>query len=73
MAGGLGRSPGQEGVFLRVKQQTQDFWNQQKQAYIDLRPISIPGSKSGLFDSKVGSGVNLTIMSIEQLEAESHS
>ena len=27
-------SPGQEGIVLRVKQQTQDFWSQQKQAHI---------------------------------------
>ena len=33
--GGGGRSPGHEGVFLRVKWQTQDFWSQQKQAHID--------------------------------------
>ena len=28
-------SPGQEGVVLRVKRQTQDFWSQQKQAHLD--------------------------------------
>ena len=28
-------SPGQEGAVLRVKQQTQDFQSQQKQAHLD--------------------------------------
>ena len=32
---GVGMSPGQEGVVLRVKWQPQDFWSQQKQAHID--------------------------------------
>ena len=27
-------SPGQEGIVLRVKQKTKDFWSQQKQAHI---------------------------------------
>ena len=27
-------SPGQEGIVLRAKRQTHDFWSQQKQAYI---------------------------------------
>ena len=26
----VGVSPGQEGIVLRIKQQTQDFWSQQK-------------------------------------------
>ena len=30
----IGVSPGQEGIVLRVKQQTQDFLSQQKQAHI---------------------------------------
>ena len=38
-----------------------------------LMPISVPGSNSSLFDSKAGSGVNLPIMSVEKLKAESHS
>ena len=33
----------------------------------------IPGSNSSLFDSKVGSRVNLLIMFVEKLKAESHS
>ena len=31
---GVGVSPGQEGIILRVKWQTQDFWSQQKQAHM---------------------------------------
>ena len=31
----VGRTPGQEGIVLRVKWQTQDFLSQQKQAHID--------------------------------------
>ena len=38
-----------------------------------LTPISVPGSNSSLFDSKAGLGVNLPIMSVEKLKAESHS
>ena len=38
-----------------------------------LMPISVPGSNSSLFDSKAGSGVNLLVMSVEKLKAESHS
>ena len=34
---GIGLNPGQEDAVLRVKQQTQDFWNQQKQTHIDSR------------------------------------
>ena len=33
----MGMSPGQEGIDLRLKQQTQDFWSQQKQAHIDYQ------------------------------------
>ena len=33
----LRMSPGQEGIVLRVKRQTQDFWSQQKQAHIDYQ------------------------------------
>ena len=32
---GVLMSPGQEGIVLRAKWQTQDFWSQQKQANID--------------------------------------
>ena len=35
----VGVSPGQEGIVLRIKRQTHDFWSQQKKAYIDYRPI----------------------------------
>ena len=31
----VGISAGQEGTVLRVSQQTQDFWSQQKQAHLD--------------------------------------
>jgi len=31
---GIEVSPGQEGLVLRIKQQTQDFQSQQKQAHI---------------------------------------
>ena len=66
-------SPGQEGIVLRVKQQTQDFGvSRRKPTYI-LRPISVPGSNSALFDSKAGSGVNLLEKSPEKLKAKSHS
>ena len=34
---GIGMSPGQEDVVLRVKQQTREFWSQQKQALIDYQ------------------------------------
>ena len=34
---GIGMSPGQEGIVLRVKRQTQDFWSRQKQAHRDSR------------------------------------
>ena len=27
-------SPGQDGIVLRIKRQTQDFWSQQKEAHI---------------------------------------
>ena len=30
-------SPGQEGIVLRIKRQTQDLWSQQKQAHIDYQ------------------------------------
>ena len=30
-------SPGQEGIVLRIKRQTQGFWSQQKQAHIDYQ------------------------------------
>ena len=33
----VGVSPGQEGIVLRIKGQTQDFWSQQKQAHIDYQ------------------------------------
>ena len=33
----IGMSPGQESIVLRIKQQTQDFWNQQKQPHIDYQ------------------------------------
>ena len=33
----IGMSPGQEGIVLRIKQQTEDFWSQQKQAHIDYQ------------------------------------
>ena len=33
----IGVSPGQEGIVLRIKQQTQDFWSQQKKAHIDYQ------------------------------------
>ena len=33
----IGVSPGQEGIVLRIKLQTQDFWGQQKQAHIDYQ------------------------------------
>ena len=33
----VGLSPGQEGIILRVKWQTQDFWSQQKQTHIDYQ------------------------------------
>ena len=32
-----GVSPGQEGMVLRIKGQTQDFWSQQKQAHINYQ------------------------------------
>ena len=35
--GSIGMSPGQEGIFLRIKWQTRDFWSQQKQANIDYQ------------------------------------
>ena len=65
----VGTSPGQEGVVLRVKWQTQDFWSQQKQAMSILRLMSVLGSNTGLFDSKAGSGVNLPVMSVEKAES----
>ena len=30
-------SPGKEGIILRTKWQTQDFWSQQKRAHIDYQ------------------------------------
>ena len=33
----IGMSPGQELIVLRIKQQTRDFWNQQKQPHIDYQ------------------------------------
>ena len=50
-------SLGQEGVVLRVKRQTQDFWNQQKQAHIDYETHllqeggPLPGPKAGLLSN----------------------
>ena len=35
----VGVSPGQEGIVLRIKRQTQDFWSQQKEAHTDYQPI----------------------------------
>ena len=57
---------------LTVKRQTQDFWGQQKQAYIDSQ-AHLGSWLSVLFDSKTGLGVSLPIMSVEKLKAESHS
>jgi len=37
----IGVSSGQEGIFLRIKRQTQDFWSQQKQAHIDYQAHQI--------------------------------
>ena len=58
---GVGMSPGQEGVVLRVKRQTQDFWNQQKQAHIDYEAHllqeggPLPGPETGLLsDTRKG-------------------
>ena len=69
----IGMSPGQEGIVLRVKRHTHDFWSQQKQAHLDSQPILASGSNSTLFDSKAGSGVNLLEKSPEKLKAKSHS
>ena len=66
-------SPGQEVTVLRVRRHTHDFWSQQKEAHLDSQPILAPGSNSTLFDSKAGSGVDLPVMSVEKLKAESHS
>ena len=33
----VGVSPGKEGIVLRIKRQTQDFWSPQKQAHIDYQ------------------------------------
>ena len=34
---GMGVSPARESLVLRVKRQTHNFWNQQKQAHIDYQ------------------------------------
>ena len=66
-------SPGQEGTVMRVKQQTQDSWSQQKQAHLDSQAHLGSWLNSGLFDSKAGSGVNLPVMSVGNLKPELHS
>ena len=42
----VGVSPGQEGIVLRIKRQTQDFWSQQKQAHINYWPVQIKFKRS---------------------------
>ena len=59
----LGMSPGQEGIVLRNKRQTEDFWSQQKQAHIDYqahllaRPDS-PDTESDQEESGPGASVS---------------
>ena len=50
-------SPGQEGTDLRIKRQTQDFWSQQKQAYIDYQAHL----KSKIIENK---DIKMTLLSL---------